>query len=218
MQNQILQNEGPIPDTIPDINTDTIPDINIHDLPDEPEPEADIPPNTQDSKSKKQVDLENQIQAVYALYPTIDKNNNNRSLGKGLKNRHQIRKLLTKRVIEFETLKQVTVLYLDIQANTKGYLKNFETFLNNLPDLSEQKETLKQLELEKRDPTIKQDDLIYGNQDFNYVTTQAMIDQDLRLMTAEQRKNSVLADTPTIDLATGKPIECEWLPIEQLFN
>lgn len=68
------------------------------------------------------------VWAVYDAYPATDPNNNGRSTYKGEKNLKQIEELLKSGKTKEELLKA-------IEYATSGgqWLKNFETFLNNLP-------------------------------------------------------------------------------------
>ena len=116
MTNQFDQNDKPIPD----INTDNKTYIN-----------TDI-----DNSDKE---LKEQIDEIYKLYPArciIT----NRSLYKSSKNKEKIKKLLKEKGFDF--LKETILLYLKECKKSNTYMKNFNTFLNNFPDLKEEKESL----------------------------------------------------------------------------
>lgn len=68
------------------------------------------------------------VDEIYAAYPTTDRRNNNRNLGKGAKSKEIIRKRLQEGRTKEEILDAIR-LYVD----GSGYLPNFNTFLNNLP-------------------------------------------------------------------------------------
>ena len=70
------------------------------------------------------------IDKIYGLYPSRDENNGDRSTGKCFKDKAKISKLLGNG-IDLESL--ITQYILDCQK-TKAYLKNFSTFLNQLPE------------------------------------------------------------------------------------
>ncbi|MCP4665222.1 MAG: hypothetical protein GY849_02560 [Deltaproteobacteria bacterium] len=76
---------------------------------------------------------ENDILEVYQTYPTKDKNNNNRGTGKTKKVLPIIKKLLTNEY-EKENLINIINRYISECEKTKTYIKNFTTFLNNIPD------------------------------------------------------------------------------------
>lgn len=79
----------------------------------------------------------NNINNIYSLYPSrcILRN---RSTGKSKKNKNQIKNLLKNYSEKY--LIECINLYIKDCNKTKTYIKNFETFLNNLPDLKELKE------------------------------------------------------------------------------
>jgi hypothetical protein len=76
--------------------------------------------------------LNEDIDYLYSLYPTRDKNNDNRTTGKTAKNKIKIQQLL--KTIAKETLEKKINWYLKDCEDTKKYLMNFGTFLNNLPE------------------------------------------------------------------------------------
>ena len=69
-----------------------------------------------------------EVDEIYAAYPTTDIRNNNRNLGKGAKSKEIIRKRLQEGKTKEEILDAIR-LYVD----GSGYLPNFNTLLNNLP-------------------------------------------------------------------------------------
>lgn len=77
------------------------------------------------------------VERLYKLYPTSCPITG-RSLGKGAKNKKQIITLLKKHTPqEIET---AIKMYIDDCKEHNSYVKNFSTFLNNLPDYSAGKE------------------------------------------------------------------------------
>lgn len=72
------------------------------------------------------------VNFLYSLYPTKCPTKGN-SLGKGEKNKKQLEKLLKTKTKE--ELKEVIEFYVEDCKKTKTYLKNFQTFLNNLPEV-----------------------------------------------------------------------------------
>ena len=90
--------------------------------------EAQLPERT--SKPGKYSDGD--IDEIYQAYPTHDQANNNRSLGKSLANKKKIKTLL-KTYTKEEILAAINE---ELEENKRGkWLKNFSTFLNNLPDV-----------------------------------------------------------------------------------
>lgn len=83
-----------------------------------------------ESKVKESKDTDYDIDSVYLLYPTTDINNNNKSTGKSCKDKEKISRILKSKY----PLKKAIEFYLSECNRTKCYLKNFGTFLNNLPD------------------------------------------------------------------------------------
>lgn len=71
------------------------------------------------------------VSRIYALYPTKDINNDNRSTGKSGKDRERIAKLLVR---DNYPLEKAVGLYVAHCSRKREYLKNFSTFLNGLPD------------------------------------------------------------------------------------
>ena len=85
------------------------------------------------------IDIDIDINYIYTLYPNRDKNNNNRSTAKCKKDKFKIRKILkTKSRQDLE--KTITDYLKDCETN-KVYLKNFGTFLNQLPETPETPES-----------------------------------------------------------------------------
>jgi hypothetical protein len=85
---------------------------------------ANRPANRKDSI------VENRIDKIYTLYPSRDINDKNRSTGKCSKDKIKISKLLS----EGKDLEKLITQYILDCEKTKTYLKNFSTFLNQLPE------------------------------------------------------------------------------------
>lgn len=83
------------------------------------------------NKIKENIYSENCI-FLYSMYPSTDKNNQGRSTGKCGKCKDKIEAILKTR--SFEELKTVFENYLLLSEKKGSWLKNFETFLNQLPD------------------------------------------------------------------------------------
>ena len=96
-----------------------------------------------DSDSFKKTDLENEAEEVYKVYPTKC-NNSNRSLGKSKKQLKTILKLF--KTFTKDELIQTTKRYLKECEQSKTYLKNYSTFLNNLPDYKSEVVSLPKLD------------------------------------------------------------------------
>lgn len=90
---------------------------------------------------------EKEIEEIYSLYPTKDVNHDNQSTGKSSKNKQKIKKILESKY----PLKKAIEFYLSECNRTKCYLKNYGTFLNNLPDVELLED--KQPEQQKPKPT-----------------------------------------------------------------
>lgn len=78
---------------------------------------------------------EQAVEEIYKAYPSTDRKNGNRNLGKCSKNKAQIRTLLKSHDKEY-ILYQISRYIQDCEANDT-YMKNFGTFLNNLPEYSD---------------------------------------------------------------------------------
>jgi len=97
---------------------------------------SNINSNSDNEKTDdKSSELENQIDELYTLYPSRDKNNNNRSTSKKLKDKDKIRALI--KSISYDILKQTFDYYLADYFNKKQWISNLSVFLNNLPDINE---------------------------------------------------------------------------------
>lgn len=68
------------------------------------------------------------VDEIYAAYPTRDERNGGRNLGKGAKSKELIRKRLMEGKTKADILDAIK-MYMD----GNSYLPNFNTFLNNLP-------------------------------------------------------------------------------------
>lgn len=76
------------------------------------------------------------IDEIYNAYPTRDERNNGRSTGKSLANKKRIKSLLNT-YTKGEILAAIDAELHENRVNGK-WLKNFSTFLNNLPDVREE--------------------------------------------------------------------------------
>ena len=96
--------------------------------------------DTQDRLGKDRLGKDNNITSadvgiIYSKYPSRCVISN-RSTGKTSKNKDKIKALL-KNGQTVETLEKLIETYVGDCKKTKTYMKNFATFLNNLPDLNE---------------------------------------------------------------------------------
>ncbi|MDD5050972.1 MAG: hypothetical protein PHV93_04540 [Candidatus Pacebacteria bacterium] len=82
------------------------------------------------------IDIDIEIEYIYTLYPSRDKNNDNRSTGKCSKDKRKIAVLLKKH--GKDKLSTIIKAYLVDCETNKVYLKNFGTFLNQLPEIPPQ--------------------------------------------------------------------------------
>jgi len=93
----------------------------------------------------KNKDKDKDIDEIYNKYPSKDKTNNNRSTSKSEKDKDKIRSLLKKKTKD--DIINVIDFYLKECYRTNTFLKNFSTFLNNLPDIKKSdQETVKPAE------------------------------------------------------------------------
>jgi hypothetical protein len=90
-------------------------------------------PKTPERKEKEIYIRDTLIEEIYQQYPARDINNQNRSTGRCSKNKKQIEKLLKSGV----DVKKAIKSYVQDCGQTKTYLKNFTTFLNNIPEPQE---------------------------------------------------------------------------------
>jgi len=99
-----------------------------------PRSDQRTPSNNNDKKEKNE---EETINDIYSLYPTNCpvKGNSN---GKGKANKAQIKRILKSKEETVDSLKAKIERYVRECKNSNTYLKNFKTFLNNLPDYSEE--------------------------------------------------------------------------------
>lgn len=99
-------------------------------------------PNVKDNdnvKEKEKVkDINNSIEEIYKAYPTKCQVRK-ASSGKTAKNKDQIKRLLEKGHTKEELLSTIG-RYVDDCVRNGTYMKNFSTFLNNLPDYEEEEE------------------------------------------------------------------------------
>jgi hypothetical protein len=86
-------------------------------------------------------DIDKEKEYIYNLYPPRDINNSNRSTGKTIKNKIKIQQLL--KSLGKDNLEKKIKWYIKDCEDTKKYLMNFGTFLNNLPEESEIPEPVK---------------------------------------------------------------------------
>lgn len=88
------------------------------------------------AKAKRGADAD--VEEVYQAYPTRDANNGNRPTGKGQKDKSTIKRLLTSGDYTKDQLLTIIKREVESREETGAYLRNFSTFLNNLPDLEEE--------------------------------------------------------------------------------
>jgi len=74
-----------------------------------------------------------EVDYIYSLYPTKCPVRNS-STGKGKKNKEQIKKLLSKGE-SVDSLEKVIKIYIKDCKKNRVFIKNFHTFLNNLPEI-----------------------------------------------------------------------------------
>ena len=89
------------------------------------------------NNDKKEKNEEETIKEIYSLYPTncpVKGNSND----KGKANKEQIKRILKSKEETVDSLKAKIERYVRECKNSNTYLKNFKTFLNNLPDYSEE--------------------------------------------------------------------------------
>jgi hypothetical protein len=77
------------------------------------------------------------VEEIYAAYPSKDANNGGRPLGKGQKDKATIKALLTEGGYSKDELLQLIKQEVTARQDTGAYLRNFSTFLHNLPDLED---------------------------------------------------------------------------------
>lgn len=77
-----------------------------------------------------------EVEEIYKSYPGKCPVSS-RVTGKSSKDKDKIKKVL--KTISYQELKETINLYLEECIKTKTYIKNFDTFLNNLPDLNDLK-------------------------------------------------------------------------------
>lgn len=82
-----------------------------------------------DSKPYSNTDID----YIYSLYPTICPNRK-QSNGKSKKNKVKIKELIKSGEYTAEKLSQIINRYVDDCKRDGSYMKNFSTFLNNIPD------------------------------------------------------------------------------------
>lgn len=88
-----------------------------------------------DARGKQEYSSE--VINIYNLYPAVDTNNNNRSTGKGSKDKDKIARMI--KDIGYDQLKTRIENYLQNCNRSKEWLKNFSVLLNNLPEIVEMK-------------------------------------------------------------------------------
>lgn len=96
-------------------------------------------PNAPKAQTQKQDISDDDVNDVYAIYPTRDEHNHNRSVTKGAKAKEKIRAILEKGDISKDVLIRIVKQEVDANRNEGKWLKDFCAFLNNLPDLQEEK-------------------------------------------------------------------------------
>jgi len=82
----------------------------------------------------------NEIESIYDIYPTKDINNENRSTSKSLKDKEKIMSLLASEKFTIDSFKSYIKNHVNYAKKTQGYLQNFSTFLNQLPEVPDLKE------------------------------------------------------------------------------
>lgn len=90
----------------------------------------------QTAKGKEGADAD--VEEIYQAYPTRDINNGNRPTSKGQKDKATIKRLLTNGEYTKDQLLTLIKREVESREETGAYLRNFSTFLNNLPDLEEE--------------------------------------------------------------------------------
>lgn len=88
-----------------------------------------------DKDKDNRIDKE-QIDTLYSLYPSRCVVSN-RSTGKSSRNKDKIKALL--KTSTFDKIKRAIEWYQEDCKKTETFMKNFSTFLNNIPDVEEQK-------------------------------------------------------------------------------
>lgn len=91
-------------------------------------------------EQKKAVTTDADVAEVYAAYPTRDEKNNNRSLSKGAKSKQKIRSILDSGEYTKDDLLKLIKQEVECNQDTGKWLKDFNTFLNNLPELDDEPE------------------------------------------------------------------------------
>lgn len=76
-----------------------------------------------------------QIDQIYKAYP--GRCWSGRSTGKTLKDKDRIKRVISRGYISHSELLSTQESYVDDCTSKKTYIKNYSTFLNNLPDMSE---------------------------------------------------------------------------------
>lgn len=90
-------------------------------------PEIEIELNTDKNNIYSDIEL------LYNLYPNRDINNKNRPLSKSKKDKDKIAKLLKEK--NLDELQVIFTTYIKECSEKNIYMKNFSTFLNNLPEI-----------------------------------------------------------------------------------
>lgn len=88
-----------------------------------------------ETKSKRSTDSD--VEEIYASYPSKDPNNGGRPTGKGQKDKATIKSLLGEGGYSKDELLQLIKQEVTTRQETGAYLRNFSTFLHNLPDLED---------------------------------------------------------------------------------
>jgi hypothetical protein len=90
-----------------------------------------------EEKRREKKRKEDIINDIYSLYPT-NCPVKGKPNGKGKANKEQIKRILKSKEETVDSLKAKIERYVRECKNSNTYLKNFKTFLNNLPDYSEE--------------------------------------------------------------------------------
>ena len=104
-----------------------------------------------EKEEEKEEYTKKDIDFIYSLYPTVCKVQN-RATGKNSKNKTKIKSILKENSIE--ELESIIKGYLINSKLSESYIQNFGTFLNNLPDINDLKETYRVLS--SNDPNRKE--------------------------------------------------------------
>ena len=97
--------------------------------------DSQAPPKEEQEKEQ----VQEEVEYIYSIYPTKCPIKNS-STGKGEKNKKQIKTLLKTK--SKEELENVIKSYLNDCKNSNTWIKNFKTFLNDLPDVIKEEQII----------------------------------------------------------------------------